>query len=65
MASLVEAAEGATLMFCGRCDKPILPGEKTETYPIDSPSGGGGTVTLHARLCRKLPTQTYPSGIRR
>lgn len=48
-------------MICDRCGDPIRSGQKTETYAKDSASGGGGTVTVHARLCRKLPSQTYQS----
>lgn len=51
--------------MCDRCGTPIQPGEKTKTYPIDSASGGGRSATIHQRPCRKPPTQTYPSGIRR
>jgi len=52
-------------MFCGRCDQPILKRSDAVTYPIDSPSGGGSTVTLHKVLCRRAPRQTAPSQIRR
>jgi hypothetical protein len=48
-------------MICDRCGDPIRSGQKVRTYPIDSASGGGRTATIHDRLCRKLPTQTYPS----
>lgn len=48
-------------MMCDRCGQPIWPGQKARTYAKDSASGGGGTATVHDRLCRKLPTQTYPS----
>lgn len=48
-------------MMCDRCGGPIQRGEKTKTYAKDSASGGGGTATVHERLCRKPPTQTYPS----
>ena len=51
-------------MICARCDQPIRPGQKTETVPKDSASGAGGTVTLHAKLCKKAPTQTYPAASR-
>lgn len=52
-------------MMCDRCGQPIQPGEKTTTRSKDSASGAGATVTLHERLCRKPPTQTYPAGRRR
>lgn len=48
-------------MICARCDQPILPGQKTRTYPVDGASGAGTTVVVHEWLCRKQPTQTYPS----
>lgn len=48
-------------MICDHCGQPIRPGEKTRTYTIDSASGGGTDVTLHAKPCKKPPTQTYPS----
>lgn len=48
-------------MICDRCGQPIRSGQKFTTYSKPSASGGGGTVTLHVRLCRKPPTQTYPS----
>lgn len=48
-------------MMCDRCGQPIRRGQKTETFPKDSASGAGGTATVHAVLCRKPPTQTYPS----
>jgi hypothetical protein len=47
-------------MMCDHCGQPIRPGEKTKTYTKDSASSGGGTVILHARLCKRPPTQTYP-----
>lgn len=47
-------------MLCDRCGKPIGRGEKTKTYPKDSASGAGGTATVHAELCTRPPTQTYP-----
>ena len=47
-------------MMCDRCGKPIGRGVPTETFPKDSSSGPGGTVTVHAKLCKKPPTQTYP-----
>lgn len=52
-------------MMCDRCGQPIRPGPKTVTYPKDSASGAGGTVTVHAELCKRPPTQTYPAGPRR
>ncbi len=48
-------------MICDRCGDPIRSGQKVRTYTKDSASGGGGTATVHERLCRKPPTQTYPS----
>ena len=48
-------------MICDRCGDPILPGQKTRTYPVDGASGAGTSVVVHERLCRKPPTQTYPS----
>lgn len=47
-------------MMCDRCGMQILPGQKSRTYRKDSASGGGGTATVHAVLCRRPPTQTYP-----
>lgn len=47
-------------MMCDRCGQPILRGQKVETHAKDSASAAGGTVTLHKRLCKKPPTQTYP-----
>lgn len=52
-------------MFCGRCDRPILPGEPTEKFGIDGASVGGGIVVLHAELCVRAPRQTVPERIRR
>jgi hypothetical protein len=48
-------------MMCDRCGQLIRPGQKTRTYAKDSASGAGGTVTVHERLCKRPPTQTYPS----
>ena len=61
---MVEAAEGGPPVMCDRCGQPIRRGQETVTVPKDSASAAGGTVTLHAVLCQKPPTQTYPSGIR-
>jgi hypothetical protein len=47
-------------MMCDRCGEPIRRGQETMTVPKDSASGAGGTVTLHVRLCKRPPTQTYP-----
>jgi len=52
-------------MICARCNKPIREDEPSQTYGIDSPSGPGATVVVHARLCKKPPTQTSPSGLGR
>ena len=48
-------------MMCERCGQPIRTGEKFTTASKDSASGAGGTVTLHEELCKRAPTQTYPS----
>jgi hypothetical protein len=48
-------------MFCARCDDPILPGEETRTYPIDSGSAAASNVTVHARLCEMPEHQTAPA----
>lgn len=48
-------------MMCDRCGDPIRPGEETRKYSIDSASGAGATVTLHKELCKRPPSQTYPS----
>lgn len=47
--------------MCDRCGQPIQPGEKTETYAHSAASGPGTTGFLHTELCRKPPTQNYPS----
>lgn len=47
-------------MMCDRCGNPIQPGEKSKTYPVDSASAAAPPVTVHAKLCKKPPTQTYP-----
>lgn len=48
-------------MMCYRCGQPIRRGQRTVTVPKDSASGAGGDIVLHAVLCKKPPTQTYPS----
>lgn len=48
-------------MTCDRCGRQIQTGEKFTRYTKTSASGVGITVTLHGRLCKKPPTQTYPS----
>ncbi|ELP64153.1 hypothetical protein STRTUCAR8_05607 [Streptomyces turgidiscabies Car8] len=48
-------------MICARCDQPIRRGQRTLKVPKDSASGAGGDVILHAVLCKKPPTQTYPA----
>jgi hypothetical protein len=47
--------------MCARCNEPILPG--VERLPVDkfSPSGAGGTLFVHAVLCKRLPIQTSPA----
>lgn len=45
-------------MFCGRCDKPILPGQQYEKRDIASPTSAGTTVYFHKPLCQKTPFQT-------
>jgi hypothetical protein len=52
-------------MMCDRCGQPIRTGEGFTSYAKTSASGGGTTVTLHTKLCKKPPTQTYPAGSRR
>lgn len=52
-------------MICGRCDKPILRGEKYETQIFPSASGPGATVHFHAQLCQRTPRQTAPTAPRR
>jgi hypothetical protein len=51
-------------MICGRCDKPIRPGQQYEKRDIPSPSTGGDTVYLHRQLCVKVPFQST-QGVRR
>lgn len=48
-------------MLCDHCGQPIRPGEKVKTYPVDSASSAAPPVTLHAKPCKRPPTQTYPS----
>lgn len=48
------------MKFCARCDKPILPGEKSVPLDKTSASGGGITLHVHAKLCTRPPTQTAP-----
>lgn len=47
--------------YCGRCGLLIAGGEEWTKYEHSSGSAGGTTVYLHAELCERLPTQTYPS----
>lgn len=52
-------------MICARCQKPIRNGEPYETYDIMRPTGASPTLVVHARLCKRPPTQTAPSGLGR
>jgi hypothetical protein len=57
------AAGGRELdVICARCDKPIRPGEPYGTHDEVRPTGPGLTLYFHKRRCRKVPTQTSPSG---
>ncbi|OQQ16158.1 hypothetical protein B0675_02420 [Streptomyces sp. M41(2017)] len=47
-------------MNCARCDRPILPGQPSTTFPVDSASAGGADVTVHAELCDMPAHQTAP-----
>jgi hypothetical protein len=47
-------------MICARCDQPILPGQASQTYPVDSGSTAGADVTVHADLCPMPAHQTAP-----
>ncbi|GAA4999425.1 hypothetical protein [Streptomyces siamensis] len=47
-------------MICARCDQPILPGQPSTTYPVDSGSAAGADVTVHAELCDMPDHQTAP-----
>lgn len=47
-------------MICARCDQPILPGQASRTYPVDSASAAGADVTVHADLCEMPAHQTAP-----
>lgn len=45
-------------MICGRCDKPIKPGEPT-VEADDAPGTGARPPTLiHARKCQRAQIQT-------
>jgi hypothetical protein len=45
-------------MICARCEMPILPGERYETWEIEQASGPGGRVSLHADLCARTVRQS-------
>ncbi|MGW6262485.1 hypothetical protein [Streptomyces sp. NPDC055085] len=47
-------------MICARCDKPILRGQPSTTYPVDSGSAAGADITVHADLCDMPDHQTAP-----
>lgn len=47
-------------MNCARCDEPILPGQRSETFAVDSGSAAGADVTVHADLCPMPEHQTAP-----
>lgn len=47
-------------MICARCDKPILRGQASTTYPVDSGSAAGADITVHADLCAIPDHQTAP-----
>lgn len=47
-------------MICARCDRPIMPGQGSTTFPVDSASAGGADVTVHAELCEMPGHQTAP-----
>lgn len=52
-------------MICARCQEPIRDDEPRETYDYHAASGPGLTIVVHARLCKRPPTQTAPSGLGR
>jgi hypothetical protein len=47
-------------MICARCDQPILPGQPSTTFPVDSASAAGADVVVHAELCPMPAHQTAP-----
>lgn len=47
-------------MICARCDEPILPGQSSTTFPVDSASAAAADVTVHAELCDMPGHQTAP-----
>lgn len=47
-------------MICARCDQPILPSQRSQTYPVDSASAAGADITVHAALCEMPDHQTAP-----
>lgn len=47
-------------MICGRCDKPILPGQPYTSHDIEAASGPGATVFIHVEWCKRKPTQSAP-----
>lgn len=47
--------------YCGRCGLLIRDGEEFVKHEHSSASAAGATVYLHAELCVRPPTQTYPS----
>ncbi|MGW6215176.1 hypothetical protein [Streptomyces sp. NPDC055109] len=49
-----------TVMICARCDQPIMPGQGSNTFPVDSTSAGRSDVTVHAELCDLPAHQTAP-----
>ena len=52
-------------MRCDRCGMPILSGEAYDTHEVDQLTGAGATVRLHAKLCKRPPTQSGPVSRRR
>jgi hypothetical protein len=48
-------------MVCTRCNEPIRPGEETVEIQNLGASAAGGSVIVHARLCRRAPQQTGPT----
>lgn len=52
------------MTFCGRCGKPILPGQQRVTHDVFASSGPGRTIYLHAELCKRPYTRTTQTSVR-
>lgn len=51
-------------MICGRCDRPISPGEEYTCHDMQSASGGGITVFRHVDPCKRVLIQTTQVSLR-